>query len=127
MIPLPLGAVNNSRSFIAIDNLVSFITICALHSKSANEIFLISDNENHPTKQLFENIAKAFNKKAIFLPVLVCWMVFLGRLLDKEAEAIRLFSSLIIDSSKARGLLDWHPITTMKEQLSKITENEKDI
>ena len=54
-------------------------------------------------------------------------MVFLGRLLDKEAEAIRLFSSLIIDSSKARGLLDWHPITTMKEQLSKITENEKDI
>ena len=54
-------------------------------------------------------------------------MIFVAKLLGKEADAVRLFSSLIVDSSKARDLLDWHPITTMDEQLCKITENEKNI
>jgi nucleoside-diphosphate-sugar epimerase len=127
MLPLPLGAVNNARSLIAIDNLVSFIIICTLHPKAANEIFLISDNDNLSTTQLLKNIAKAFNKKSLLLPVPISWMIFVAKLLGKEADAVRLFSSLVIDSSKARDLLDWHPITTMDEQLYKITEHEKNI
>jgi nucleoside-diphosphate-sugar epimerase len=124
MLPLPLGAVNNARSLIAIDNLVSFIITCVLHPKSANEIFLISD-DTLSTTQLLKKIAKVFNKKALLLPIPVNWMVFIAKLLGKEADAVRLFSSLIVDSSKARDLLDWHPITTMDEQLCKIVENEK--
>ena len=127
ILPLPLGAVNNARSLVAIDNLVSFIIICTLHFKAANEIFLISDNDNLSTTQLLKKIAKAFNKKALLLPVPVSWMIFVAKLLGKEVDAVRLFSSLIVDSSKARDLLDWHPVTTMDEQLCKITENEKNI
>ena len=127
MLPLPLGSVNNARSLVAIDNLVSFIVVCILHSKAANEIFLISDNENLSTTQLLKKIAKAFNKKALLLPVPVSWMVFVAKLLGKEADAVRLFSSLVIDSSKARDLLDWHPVKTMDEQLCKITVHEKSI
>ena len=122
MLPLPLGAVNNTRSMIAIDNLVSFIITCALHPKSANEIFLISDNDTLSTTQLLKKIAKAFNKKALLLPIPVSWMIVVAKLLGKEANAVRLFSSLIVDSGKARNLLDWHPITTMDEQLCKITK-----
>ena len=122
MLPLPLGAVNNARSLIAIDNLVSFIIVCTLHPKAANEIFLISDNDNLSTTQLLKNIAKAFNKKSLLLPVPISWMIFVAKLLGKEADAVRLFSSLVIDSSKARDLLDWHPVTTMDEQLCKITK-----
>jgi len=127
ILPLPLGAVNNARSLVAIDNLVSFIIICTLHFKAANEIFLISDNDNLSTTQLLKKIAKAFNKKALLLPVPVSWMIFVAKLLGKEVDAVRLFSSLIVDSSKARDLLDWHPVTTMDKQLCKITENEKNI
>ncbi len=127
MLPLPLGAVNNDRSLIAIDNLVSFIIVCALHPKSANEIFLISDIDTLSTTQLLKKIAKAFNKKALLLPIPVSWMIFVAKLLGKEADAVRLFSSLVVDSSKARDLLDWHPIKTIDEQLCKITENEKSI
>jgi hypothetical protein len=39
MFPLPLGAVNNVRSLIAIDNLVSFIITCTQYSKAANDFF----------------------------------------------------------------------------------------
>lgn len=125
ILPLPLGAVNNDKSLIAIDNLVSFIITCTLHPKAANEIFLISDDEILSTTQLLNKISKAFNKKALLLPVPSSWMVFVAKLLGKEADAVRLFSSLTVDSSKARDLLDWHPVTTMDEQLCKITENEK--
>ena len=127
ILPLPLGAVNNVRSLIAIDNLVSFIITCTLHPKAANEIFIISDDDNLSTVQLLKKIAKAFNKKAILLPVPVNWMIFVAKILGKEADAVRLFSSLIVDSSKARDLLNWHPVTTMDEQLCKITANEKNI
>ena len=127
ILPLPLGAVNNARTLIAIDNLVSFIITCTLHPKAANEIFIISDDDNLSTTQLLKKIATAFNKKVLLLPVPVSWMIFVAKLLGKEADAVRLFSSLAVNSSKARDLLDWHPVTTMDEQLCKITENEKNI
>ncbi len=127
ILPLPLGAVNNVKSLIAIDNLVSFIITCTLHPKAVNEIFIISDDGNLSTTQLLKKISTAFNKKALLLPIPVSWMIFAAKLLGKEADAVRLFSSLTVNSSKARDLLDWHPVTTMDEQLCKITENEKSI
>jgi nucleoside-diphosphate-sugar epimerase len=127
ILPLPLGAVNNARSLIAIDNLVNFIVICTLHPKATNEIFLISDNDTLSTTQLLKKIVKAFNKKALLLPIPVSWMIFMAKLLGKEADAVRLFSSLIVNSDKARNLLDWHPITTIDEQLNKMAESEKSI
>jgi nucleoside-diphosphate-sugar epimerase len=127
ILPLPLGAVNNARSLIAIDNLVSFIITCTLHPKAINEVFLISDNEILSTTQLLKKIAKAFNKKVLLLPIPVSWMIFVAKLLGKEVDAVRLFSSLVVDSGKARNLLDWHPVITMDEQLCKITKNEKNI
>jgi hypothetical protein len=47
-VPLPLGAIHNKRSFVALDNLVSFIALCADRTRSpkaANQVFLISDGE----------------------------------------------------------------------------------
>jgi len=126
-LPLPLGAVNNIRSFIAIDNLVNFIIVCAQHSKSANEIFLISDNETLSTTELIKKIAKAFNKNMFLFPVPVKWLMVLAKLLGKEADALRLLSSLSVDSRKARDLLEWYPVTTMDEQMGKIAVNEKNI
>ena len=41
--PLPLGAVHNQRSLVALDNLVDFILICITHPKAANKTFLVSD------------------------------------------------------------------------------------
>ena len=124
ILPLPLGAINNARSLIAIENLLSFIILCAVHEKSANEIFVVSDNETVSTTQLLENVAKAFNKKALLLPIPVSWLIFLAKLLGKEADAIRLFSSLVIDNSKAKELLDWNPITVKIDEWSEI-KNEK--
>ncbi len=127
-IPLPFGVIKNNRSFIALDNLVSFIALCIDHPKAANEIFLISDGEDVSTTELLQKVAKAFGKKSFLIPVPVGLMTFFAKLLGKEDVANRLFGSLQVDSSKARNLLNWKPVISMDEQLKKATAaylNEK--
>jgi nucleoside-diphosphate-sugar epimerase len=124
-IPLPLSLVNNSRSLVAIDNLVDFIVTCVTHKNAANEVLLVSDREDLSTTQILKKIAKAFNKKIFLLSVPVGLMIFVAGLLGRKSDAIRLFSSLRIDSSKAKKLLDWDPKITMDEQLSKIAKAQK--
>jgi len=129
-VPLPLGAVHNQRSLVALDNLVSFIIHCVKHPKAANEVFLISDGEDVSTTVLLKKVANAFGKKAFLLPVPVSLMRFTAKLIGKADVADRLFGSLQMDSSKARDLLNWKPVITMDEQLQKTAEaylNEKTV
>ena len=129
-VPLPFAAIHNKKSFIAIDNLVSFIIHCVDHPKAANEVFLISDGEDISTTELLQKVAKAFSKKAMLFPLPVRLMTFVAKLVGKEDVANRLFASLQVDSSKARDLLGWKPVITMDAELKKTTEaflREKDI
>ena len=117
VLPLPLGGVNNLRSLVAIDNLVGFIIVCMRHPKAANEMFLICDDKDMSTTEVFKNVAKAFNKKVFLFPIPVNFMISIAKVFGKESDAVRLFSSLTIDISKARVLLNWTPIITMAKQL----------
>lgn len=128
-VPLPFGAIYNQRALVALDNLVSFIGLCADRDKSpkaANQIFLISDGEDMSTTQLFRKVRQAFNLqspsgiKARLVPVPVFIMTFFAKLLGKGGVSNRLFASLQVDSSKARDLLGWEPVITMDEQLAKM-------
>lgn len=115
--PLPFGAINNSRSYLALDNLVNFILVCIKHEKASNEVFLLSDDNDLSTTQLLKNILKIHKKKTILLPVPVNLLFFLSKLLGKKNYGLRLFSSLRINNSKARKLLGWRPIVKMEDQL----------
>lgn len=136
-VPLPFGAIHNQRSLVALDNLVSFITLCADREKSpkaANQVFLISDGEDVSTTQLLRKVGQELNHqpssgiKAWLVPIPVSIMTFFAKLLGKGAVANRLFGSLQVDSSKARDLLGWQPVVTMDEQLNKMVKvNEKSL
>ena len=124
-VPLPLGAVRNQRSLVALDNLVDFIALCADRERSpkaANEVFLISDGEDVSTSELLRKVAKAYGVRASLLPVPVGLMSFLARILGKGAVADRLFGSLQVDNSKARKLLGWRPVVTMDEALRRMVD-----
>ena len=122
-IPLPFGAINNKRSLLALDNLVSFIDCCIMHPVAANEIFLISDGEDVSTTELLQKVAKAMGLKITLVPVPVSWMRFTAKLLGKQAVADRLFASLQVDSTKAQKLLGWQPVISMNGQLKKMALN----
>jgi nucleoside-diphosphate-sugar epimerase len=128
-VPLPFGAIKNLRSLIALDNLVSFISLCVDLKKSvkaSNQVFLISDGMDVSTTELLKKIRQAskfessLGTKALLLPIPVNIMMFVAKLLGKSDVANRLFGSLQVDSSKAYDLLSWTPIVNLDQQLAKI-------
>jgi len=125
-IPLPLGAIRNRRSLLALDNLVDFIITCVVHPAAANQVFLVSDGEDLSTTDLLRRTATALGKPARLLPV-SREMVTLGlKLVGKNALAQRLCGSLQMDSRKARNLLGWRPSVGVDEALLKTAEHFKE-
>lgn len=115
--PLPLGAVHNQRSLVALDNLVDFIITCITHPKAANQTFLISDGQDLSTTELVRGMAQAAGVPARLLPVPVWALEWAGRLVGKANAIQRLCGNLQIDSSKARDLLGWEPKVSVQEGL----------
>lgn len=115
--PLALGAVNNRRSLIALDNLVDFIMTCLEHPKAANQTFLVSDGNDLSTAELVRGLARAAGVSPRLLPVPV-WALQAGAmLLGKEDEVQRLCGNLQLDISKSQNLLNWRPPLVVEEGL----------
>ena len=123
-VPLPLGAIHNKRSLLALDNLVDLILTCIHHPAAANETFLASDGEDLSTTELLQRMAAALGKKACLLPVPGFLLMWGARLLGKQAIIQRLCGSLQIDISKTRDLLDWKPPVRVDEALRRTAQND---
>ena len=108
-LPLPLGSINNQRSFIALENLVDFIVTCLEHEAAADETFLISDGEDISTSELLRRLSKALGVSSRIFPFPAWCIEGAGKLLGKQALVQRLCGSLQIDSTKARTVLGWVP------------------
>ncbi|MEA9976825.1 MULTISPECIES: SDR family oxidoreductase [unclassified Pseudomonas] len=122
-VPLPLGAINNRRSLVALDNLIDLIVTCVDHPAAANQAFLVSDGDDMSTTMLLRRMGSALNKRARLLPV-PSWMLEMGAtLLGKQALAQRLCGSLQVDISKTRELLGWTPPVSVEEALRKTAKH----
>jgi nucleoside-diphosphate-sugar epimerase len=129
--PLPLGAVHNQRSLVALDNLVDFIVTCITHPQAANQTFLVSDGHDLSTTELVRSMAQAAGVPARLLPVPV-WALQAGATLLGKGDAVqRLCGNLQVDTAKARTLLGWVPPVSVGEGLhravSVVKNNEKNI
>ena len=116
-LPLPLGAVHNQRSLVALDNLVDLIVTCITHPQAANQTFLVSDGQDLSTTELVRGMAKAAGVPARLLPVPV-WALQAGASLLGKGDAVqRLCGNLQVDISKLRSLLGWVPPVSVEEGL----------
>jgi nucleoside-diphosphate-sugar epimerase len=125
--PLPLGAVHNQRSFVALENLVSLVLLCADRERSplaANRVFVVADGEDVSTSTLLRKVARAAGRPSRLLPVPASWLRAGASLFGKRAVADRLLGNLQVDATKARTLLGWRPVVTMDEQLAKMFEHK---
>jgi nucleoside-diphosphate-sugar epimerase len=114
---LPLSAVHNQRSLVALDNLVDFIVTCITHPQAANQTFLVSDGQDLSTTELVRGMAQAAGVPARLLPVPV-WALQAGASLLGKGDAVqRLCGNLQIDISKAQNLLGWVPPVSVEEGL----------
>ncbi|MFJ2463439.1 UDP-glucose 4-epimerase family protein [Pseudomonas sp. NPDC087615] len=106
---LPLGAIRNQRSMVAIGNLVDLIETCLEHPAAAGQTFLVSDGDDLSTPRLLRRLASALGKKARLLPVPSKLLLICAAVAGKRAMAQRVCESLQVDISKNREVLGWVP------------------
>ncbi|WP_419737148.1 UDP-glucose 4-epimerase family protein [Pseudomonas sp. COR18] len=116
-VPLPLGAIHNRRSLVALGSLVDLIVTCLEHPDAAGQVFLASDGEDLSTTQLLRRMARALGKSPLLLPVPQRWLSGMAHMLGRDALAQRLCGSLQVDIQKTRQILGWVPPLTVDEAL----------
>jgi nucleoside-diphosphate-sugar epimerase len=116
-LPLPLGAVHNLRSLVAVDNLADFILTCLDHPAAANEIFFVSDGEDLSTTDLIRRLARAIGRQPHLVPVPSGLLRAMAVLVGRRDAVSRLLGSLQVDITKARDRLGWTPPLTVDAAL----------
>lgn len=92
--PLPFRAINqNKRSLVFVYNLVDLIKVCIDHPKAANQVFLVSDDNDLSTAQMVALMAIVQGKANVSLPVPVWCFKLAGKLFKKEAVVDRMIFS----------------------------------
>ena len=108
-VPLPLGAIDNRRSLVALDNLVDLIVVAMRHPAAAGRVFLAADGDDLSTTMLLRRTAAALGRRARLLPLPATLLRLPARLAGREAMADRLIGSLQADIGAARTHLQWSP------------------
>jgi nucleoside-diphosphate-sugar epimerase len=117
--PLPLGAIQNSRSLVSIWNLSDFLLHVAKHSAAPGGTWMVSDGEELSTPELIRRIGAAMHRRVRLLPVPEGLLKLAGGLTGKKAEIARLCGSLAIDITQTRRELGWSPPMTTNESIAR--------
>lgn len=122
-VPLPLGAIHNKRSLVALDNLVDLIVTCIDHPRAANQTFLVSDGEDLSTTELLQRMSWALGKRPRLLPVPAWMLETAAKVVGKQSIAQRLYGSLQVDISYTRERLGWTPSVSVDAALRKTAQH----
>lgn len=118
-LPLPLGAIQNKRSLVALDNLVDLIVTCIDHPNAANQTFLVSDDQDVSTTELLKLMTLAAGKSPRLIPVSVGWLRLAAKLTGKQAVIDRLCGNLQVDIQHTKDTLGWKPPISVEEGIAR--------
>ncbi len=116
-IPLPLGAINNRRSLLALDNFCEFLSLCITHPDVSSQTLLISDGEDLSTTRLLQIMKDGMHAHTCLLPVPAGIVRLLATLFGHKASADRLLGNLQVDPSDTYQLVGWRPAKHARDAL----------
>jgi nucleoside-diphosphate-sugar epimerase len=120
--PLPLGAIQNQRSFIYVGNLADAIAVAAEHPSDRCQTFFVSDREAVSTPDLIRKIATSLNKQPRLINLPLGVLKLAGALTGKSSAIKRLIGSLTADTRHIQSQLGWSAPYTMEDGLKKTAE-----
>lgn len=123
-LPLPLGAIRNQRSMVALGNLVDLIKVCIDHPKAANQTFLVSDDRDLSTSELLQLMVRAYGKTPRLIPVPMSWFSIIGKLTGKQAVIARLCGNLQVDINDTKTTLNWRPPVSVEDGIKSCIPKE---
>lgn len=124
-VPLPLGAIRNRRSFVALDNLIDLIMCCITHPAAANQTFLVSDGDDLSTTDLLSCMGCAMEQQVRLVPIPMELVRRCFALAGKSVLGQSLCGSLQVDISETLKLLDWSPPMSVNDGLRKAIRNQR--
>jgi len=116
-IPLPLGAINNRRSLLALDNFCDFISLCITHPDVGGHTLLVSDGEDLSTTELLRTLKEGMHAHTWLLPVPARILGVLAKLAGHKDRADRLLGNLQIDPADTFKLTGWRPSNPARDAL----------
>ena len=117
-VPLPLAAVTNRRSLVAVGNLVDAIITCIDHPAAGNATFHVADGVPVSTPELIRKMSVALGRTPRLWPLPMTWLRAAARTTGQTERYERLAGSLAVDDSLIRARLGWRPPQSMEEALT---------
>ena len=111
--------IKNKRSLIFLENLIDAVIQSLENSATIGQIYLVSDNDDISTPELFRAVAKALNKPSRLIPFPVFLLRLAGVLFGKSGAIKRLAGSLQVDCNKIHKELGWKPPFSLQQGLDK--------
>ena len=120
--PLIVPGLKSKRSMIALANLADVLAVCAENPQAANQIFLVSDNEDVTVSDLMQRLAHAMNRRILVLPASEGLLRLAAKVLGNSQEVRRLVDPLQVSPAKAIRRLKWSPPVDMNAGLAATVE-----
>ena len=121
-IPLPLGSIQNKRSFVSIDNLIDCISTALQSSNAPGQTFLVSDGNDLSTPELIRSIASALHKSPMLIPFPTALLKLVATSVAKRSAYERLCGSLTVDIALTKQKLSWTPLFTVQDSLQRTVD-----
>ena len=119
---LPLGAIQNHRSFLSVFNLADAIATAAEHPNAAGQTFFVADEHAISTPDLVRKIAAALDTKPRLLNFPLGLLKIAGFLTGKSAAVQRVAGSLTVNTRRIQTQLNWHPPVLMEDGLKETAD-----
>ncbi|MBS0373483.1 MAG: NAD-dependent epimerase/dehydratase family protein [Proteobacteria bacterium] len=113
-IPLPLGAIENRRSLIAVENLADFCSRALGKVPSRYSLYHVADDRAISTPQIIQLIASGLDREARLLRVPPAAVRLGLRVLGRRDLIDRLTGSLELDTRRVALELGWRPPTAIE-------------
>jgi nucleoside-diphosphate-sugar epimerase len=123
-IPLPFKGFKNKKSFVSVENLSKLVIKSLKNKNLKNKTVLISDIEIS-LENLINKIAKKLKKRVILFYFPKILIKFIANFFSYGTEYSKLSSTLLVNNSHLKRLLNWNIEVSFDKSLEKIINSYK--
>ena len=120
--PLPFGALDNRRSLLAIDNLVSAIGLTLVSKQTLGETYLVADRDPITVANLVTAMRDGLGRAPHLMKVPPGAVRRIMASFGKEADWERISGGFVVDTAKLRGI-GWEPAVSTYEGIKAMMQD----
>jgi nucleoside-diphosphate-sugar epimerase len=120
--PLPLGAIENSRSLVNIWNLCDLLVVLLKHPNAPGRTWMVSDGEDISTPELIRRLGSHMQRRVRLLPIPVGLLRLFGGLMGQKTQIDRLCGSLQVNIEQTCRELEWTPPIKADDALARTVD-----